>query len=234
MEKKCHKCREAKDSSYFAKDSSRKDGLCDKCKVCMKDYKSTYYQKNKGALLSKQKEYNSRNYEKIRNRKRVHYSLNKEEILSKQKEYSNRNSEKLRARRKAYWAKNRHNLVKAGYFRKKTRMQADVLFLEKQRIGALIRNAFLRTGRTKAKRTEYLLGCTIVEFLARIGQRPDGYVLDHICPVAQGKTLEEIEKLQHYSNLRWLSTEENVLKGDKKTPEGEALCKSLLGREWIA
>jgi hypothetical protein len=70
--------------------------------------------------------------------------------------------------------------------------------------------------------------------MIRLGNPPCEHPhLDHICPVAQAKTEEEVIKLQNYINFQWLTPEENTSKGDKPTEEGIFLCRFLLGREWI-
>jgi hypothetical protein len=79
-----------------------------------------------------------------------------------------------------------------------------------------------------------MIGCTVQELLDYLGPRPDSdSQIDHICPCAQAQNEEELLKLQHYTNLRWLSPLANCIKKHHKTPEGEELCRKLLGREWI-
>jgi hypothetical protein len=70
--------------------------------------------------------------------------------------------------------------------------------------------------------------------MIHLGPKPIGKVhLDHICPCAQAKNQEELIKLQHYSNFRWLSAEENLSKSDNWTLEAEQKCRELLDRDWI-
>ena len=97
-----------------------------------------------------------------------------------------------------------------------------------------IRCAINRKGFTKKSKTAVLLGCSPEVFMQHLGQKPCEHPhLDHICPVAQAKTEEEVIKLQNYINFQWLTPEENTSKGDKPTEEGIFLCRFLLGREWI-
>jgi len=66
-----------------------------------------------------------------------------------------------------------------------------------------------------------------------LGPKPEGdYHLDHICPCAQAQNEEELIKLQHYSNFRWLPAKENLIKSSNRVPEAEEMCKTLLGRDW--
>ena len=92
-----------------------------------------------------------------------------------------------------------------------------------------------RQGFSKKSKTASLLGCSFEELQIHLGLKQEcNYELDHICPCAQAQNEEELIKLQHYSNFRWLSAEENGANGkwNKWTPEGEELCRKLLGREW--
>ena len=98
----------------------------------------------------------------------------------------------------------------------------------------LIGSALHHRSFTKRSRTHQLLGCSYEEFMIYLGPQPEGKIhLDHICPCAQAQNEEELLKLQHYSNFRWLPAEENLKKSAKRTPESEEMCKVLLGREWI-
>jgi hypothetical protein len=56
--------------------------------------------------------------------------------------------------------------------------------------------------------------------------------IDHIVPLSQAKTVEEVKKLWHFSNLAWASNKENHDKFDGWTKEAGNLCKALLGRDW--
>ena len=98
---------------------------------------------------------------------------------------------------------------------------------------SLMWSHFQAKAHKKGTKTETLLGCSFESLLSHIGPRPEDAHLDHICPCAQARTEEELIKLQHYTNLRWLSAEENLAKSDKKTPEAEEMCRKLLDREWI-
>jgi hypothetical protein len=114
------------------------------------------------------------------------------------------------------------------------RRNTDPMYKFNVTIRTLIRNSFKLDGSRKAKKTTELLGCSIPDFFLYLGEKPEGDChLDHICPCAQAQSTEELEKLQHYTNLRWLPAKENISKSDNKTPEAVAMCRNLLGREWI-
>ena len=53
--------------------------------------------------------------------------------------------------------------------------------------------------------------------------------LDHIIPISTAKTIEELEKLSHYTNMRPLWSEDNRIKSNKILPEFEDLVEVYLG-----
>lgn len=58
------------------------------------------------------------------------------------------------------------------------------------------------------------------------------YITIKFCSYAKAANINEILVLQHWSNLQFLSLNDNISKGNRKTPEGERLCKQLLNRDW--
>jgi 5-methylcytosine-specific restriction endonuclease McrA len=103
-----------------------------------------------------------------------------------------------------------------------------------RQIRHLVRETFRRLGLVKRSKTFDLLCATPQQVNQTLGPKPhSGAHIDHVCPLSQAKNEAEMLRLWHYSNLQWLTQADNLSKGDKKTPRGEELCKSLLGREWI-
>jgi hypothetical protein len=97
-----------------------------------------------------------------------------------------------------------------------------------------LRTIFKRNSYSKKSHTHELLQCSYEELQKHLGNKPDGEIhLDHICPCAQAQNEEELIKLQHWSNFRWLEASENESKSDNWTEEGEQKCRELLSREWI-
>lgn len=66
IEKKCTKCKEIKDASFFNRHRGRKDGLSDHCKECNKKYR----EKNKKYLKQKRIENNEKRAKRIRERRK--------------------------------------------------------------------------------------------------------------------------------------------------------------------
>lgn len=87
-----------------------------------------------------------------------------------------------------------------------------------------IRYGFKRKGFNKVGKTEEILGCSYDEFRKYIkskfkeGMTFNNYgewELDHIIPISSASTIDEVKKLNHYTNFQPLWKEENRRKGSK-------------------
>ena len=83
-------------------------------------------------------------------------------------------------------------------------------------------------GLTKTNKTFTIVGCTPAELKIHLEKQfkpgmtwwnhtPKGWHIDHIIPLASAKTLEETEKLSHYTNLQPMWATENLKKSNKLT-----------------
>lgn len=189
--KVCSKCKEEKDLGEFTKCSRRKDGRNYSCKKCKNTMGAKYYIKNKEKI----KEYFTKNKERIKNYKKQHYKKNKKHIIEKCVEYT------------------------------KNRRKKDSLYKLKHDLGNLILGVLKTKGYAKKSKTYLLLEAdfeTVKNHLEYtwfqnygteyIGQKVH---IDHITPCASAKTEEELSKLQHYTNLQYLTPEDNLRKSDK-------------------
>jgi hypothetical protein len=186
--------------------------------------------------IAKARDERSRNKdrEKGRERSRSWKSRNKEKIrdYSKKylKQYYKENQTEILQRSKDYY-KN-HKKERRAYFKK--RQKEDFLFYVSCRVRSLVSDSLRKKKYTKRSKTYQMVGCSFEELMIHLGPKPEGKThIDHICPCSQAQNEEELVKLQHYSNLRWISAEENLKKSDNRTPEGEILCNRLLNREWL-
>lgn len=133
-------------------------------------------------------------------------SKNNKYIRDYQSEYKSRDPEK--------W-KNYIN----QYFRK--RIKDDPLFKLKSNLSKLISISLILAGYSKKSRAHLLLGAdyeTVKRhlehtFYINYGIKYSGQKvhIDHIIPNSSAKT-EELIKLQHYSNLQYLTPEDNLRK----------------------
>ena len=72
MEKKCTKCGEVKSLDEFGNKKEYKDGKQFRCKLCQREYRKKYLEKNKDKL----KEYNKKNREKNLKYYKIYYEKN--------------------------------------------------------------------------------------------------------------------------------------------------------------
>lgn len=204
----------------------------DKKDFNLDEYNKQYFQLNKQKIYEYKKKWRDQHREHLRelNKKKYkenkeysqrYYKSNKEKIKTRTNQYKLKNKEKEKERNKKW-----KFLVITG--------QKGSLAQLKCKIHSTICNSLIKQGFTKKSRTYDLLKCSYEEFLNHLGHKPEGnYHLDHICPCSQAQNEEELIKLQHYTNFRWLKAEDNLLKSDNKTQEAEEMCRMLLNRNWI-
>ena len=120
--------------------------------------------------------------------------------------------------------------------RLKQRRIDDPMYLAKERIRCRTKAAFLGQGFTKGCKTREMLGCSWDQFKSHIekqftkGMKWSNrhlWHIDHIIPLASANTVEELEKLSHFSNLRPLWAAENIQKRDKIVDCQPELCIKL-------
>ena len=93
----------------------------------------------------------------------------------------------------------------------------------------------------KNKKSEEILGMTLIEFQQKIGVKKKGVHLDHIIPLSWANSEEEIYCLNHYSNFQLLDAFENRSKSNRyclrlnlskvlEKHNNKALVKKILDR----
>jgi hypothetical protein len=129
------------------------------------------------------------------------------------------NPEKTRLAQEHWKSKNRDYSAKW----QKRKRDTDPIYAMSIRLRIRICNAFRNNGFKKASPTEKMLGCSFKQFTKHIEKQfTDGmswdnrskWHIDHIIPISCATTIEGIEKLSHYSNLRPLWAKDNLLKSD--------------------
>lgn len=132
------------------------------------------------------------------------------------KEYNSKNKEKLYVYQIEYRKKN--PTYNSEY--QKQRRFHDINYRLIGNLRARITNII----NGKTKNTLECLGITIIEFREYLesqfvnGMSWDNYGkwhIDHIIPISRGKNKEEIEKLNHYTNLKPLWAVDNLKKSNK-------------------
>ena len=208
--KVCTKCGIEKNEEEFYKHKGFKDGLNYWCKQCQNQQDKQWNQNNKEYRKQHSKQW---------------YQNNKEYRKQYIKQWNQNNKEKIKQYNKQ-WNQNNKEYHKQH-------KQQDPFFKLTCQIRTRIGNSFQRGGYSKKSHTFQLLQCSYKQFMCLLGPKPPGDVhLDHICPCSQAQNEEELIKLQHHTNFRWLPANENIAKSDNKTPEAEELCQKLLKRDW--
>lgn len=127
-------------------------------------------------------------------------------------------------REKEYLLEYREKNKDKIYKRVRKRMEEDELFKFKCDVRKKIQTAFTRRKVRKVHHTIDILGCSIEEFREYIKSKfkermsfenYGEWQLDHIIPLATANTVEEVEKLCHYTNYQPLWAKENIQKSDK-------------------
>jgi hypothetical protein len=184
--KYCYECSNIKSLDEFNKHKGCKDGLNTKCRECQKKITTDYYVNNLNTLTEKKKEYYILNTKKIKLRTK---SWIEKKILENPLE-----GFKLKCRQRIY--------------------------------SSLKKRLKNKTGKTSKSHITDLLGCDISFFVTYIeNQFSEGMTwdnwniktwhLDHIIPLKDAKTEEEVIKLCHYKNFQPLWVEDNYKKNRK-------------------
>ena len=137
--------------------------------------------------------------------------------LFEAREYKVKHAKKHKQDWKNYYQKNRERLVDAQTMR----IKKDPLLKLKNTVSRQLRK---RLAQKRNSTVEYL-GCTISELRQHLIQTainkygfysPDiAYHIDHVIPCAFAKTEQELTALFHFSNLQYLTPEDNLRKGAK-------------------
>lgn len=117
MTKICNRCNQElpANTKYFYKAKGNKDGLNNKCILCVKEYKQEYRRENK---------------EKIKISNQKYYKSNKEKILSANKAWAEENPEKMATYKMNYYKRNIDMIVeRSKQWREENR---DTLLIKKR------------------------------------------------------------------------------------------------------
>lgn len=198
----CNSCKVEKEESDFSKRKESKDGLNRKCKVCVADTKRKWELNNRDKVISSR-------------------DKRKESLSESRKKWHKNNPD---------YSKN----YKRKYSRSKRlmdRMMTDEVLKCKVKISKSIGGCIKEyvnnnTSYRKDSNTINILGCNYEEFKSYIeskfenwmswnnygkynGEFNHGWDFDHIIPINSAKTVEEVYKLNHYTNFQPLCSKVN-------------------------
>lgn len=107
----------------------------------------------------------------------------------------------------------------------KQRFKTDHLFKLKHNLRTLIGNYLKNQGYSKSSKTEEILGASYEVVKAHLEStyltnysvpyQGQPVHIDHIIPCSSAQNEQELIKLQHYSNLQYLTPQDNLTKSDK-------------------
>lgn len=207
MKKKCSRCGEEKFPEEFYREKRARDGLTSACKKCLQKSQKKYESSHKEQRALYQKKYRAQHKEELKKYQATRYLNNKETYNKKSREY---------------YYEHRDNIIKKVNDYTKKRRRNDPLYAYVRYIRGVTNHA-IRSECETSRKAESLLGCTLQEareyllstWLSRYGHAYDGekYQIDHIIPLFQASTIEEVNFLLHYTNLQMLTPEDNMKKG---------------------
>lgn len=223
----------------FYNNKSKKDGLTNECRCCVKyrqvkyrknnpdkirDTSKKYWNNNRQNLIKKNRQYYENNLDKCLRSRRDWYISNKAGHLEYQKQYRKDNAVRLLEAKKIYVIKNKEKCLQRRRKYINGRLNTDPLFKLCNNVRIRTRQAIKSKNFKKNKRTLDIVGCTIEELAIHLEKQfqPDmswdnhgDWHIDHKIPLASANTEEEIYALCHYTNLQPLWAEDNLKKSDK-------------------
>lgn len=193
--KTCPTCKYTKNTSEFGKLSKSKDGYRSQCKECRK----AEYAANPEPALNRAKLHYLENRDYKMQYARDHYSNNREAFIKQTSEYKT-------AKRKSDPIFNFKCLTSSKL---RTSLTGRKVFTEKSSMYAI-------TGLTGAELVIYLHSTFEFNYgLPRECINLRDVEIDHIIPLSTAQTVDDVKRLNHYSNLQLLFKEDNQAKGTK-------------------
>lgn len=185
------------------------------------NYKKEWYLKNRERILKSRKEYAEKNNDKIVEYQKNYKENNKEKLSKYKKEWHENNKTRRLLKMKEYSKLNRNSINK--YM--KDKFKKDILY----KLSCLMRGNINRVIKqkldNKSKSCE-ILGCSFKEFKSYIeskfeywmtwenhgkynGELDYGWDIDHIVPLSSAKSVDDVIRLNHYTNLQPLCSKNN-------------------------
>ncbi len=172
-----------------------------------KEYKKEWYEKNK---------------ERIKEERKQYYIENKDKVI----EYRKTNSDKIKETNKEYINKNKEIVNEKRRTKHKEKINSDNLYRIKHNLRGMYSRIFKSKNFHKVSKSEFILGCSFETFKLYIeskfepwmnwenyglynGTLNHGWDIDHIIPIATAITIDDIIRLNHFSNLQPLCSQTN-------------------------
>ena len=210
---KCNKCGVEKPliDYYFRKDTNKYLTIC---KSCCKNKQKKYYKEHIEKIHNYYiehkdyfKKYSEENSYKYKETFKKYYQNNKIKYQNKQREYYRNNSDKVKEYNKQY---------------KQEKKKNNELYRKQCYISKRIRDVFNHKGNCNYKTIESIVGISckdLYNYLLKTFKNNYGcnynceeVHIDHIKPLANVETMDDLMTLNHYTNLQLLTPEDNMKK----------------------
>jgi Pyruvate/2-oxoacid:ferredoxin oxidoreductase gamma subunit len=177
------------------------------------------YHKNKERYNEIRKLRRLENIESYKELDKKQYQKHKEKVIERKKKYYKENRDRIREYKKTARGKE--------YEKRKERMKNDPVYGLQFKISNRIRQSVKRINSIKTKRTQEILGINYQGFKEHLESLWEpwmnwdnygkykidtfnyGWDIDHIIPACAAETIEDVYKLNHYTNLKPLCSKVN-------------------------
>jgi hypothetical protein len=158
--------------------------------------------------------------------RRRYYLAHREEEVKRVREWKKKNPKKWARHNRRYYQKHIVKIRELHREYKARCRKSDPVYRMRDNVRRRIHHAITRLRLKKTRRTPAFLGCDTdtlrrhLESKFKPGMTWQNYGqwhIDHIIPLAEGKTERQLNKLCHYTNLAPLWAHENLRKGKKRT-----------------
>ena len=214
--KVCTKCKEEKPLEEFGKDKRAKDGKNSSCKACERIRCKKHRDANIDKINARSNAHYKANKEKICARNRDRYAEDIENERLRSKKYREKHLEDEYIRNKRYKNKHRDRLNARDSAYQKHRRDTEPLYRIICNVRSLIKSAYNNKSLVKESKSQDILGCDFDTLEKHLNDNLYGFTieqegldLDHIVPISNATTEEEVLKLNHYTNFQLLPSAYN-------------------------
>lgn len=170
-------------------------------------YQNEWRKNNPDLKKERDKKYREKFKEQIRDKQKIIRELNKDRSIK----YRELHKEEIKEYNRVY---------------KENRLKTDPLYKLIKNVRQTIKRSFNNKGYKKNSKSEQILGCSFEEFKQHLESKFEpwmnwsnhglynselnyGWDIDHIIPISLSKTVEDVLKNNHYTNLQPLCSKVN-------------------------
>lgn len=223
----CKKCGLEKELCEYDKTKKYKDGYFAMCKNCREKHFKDFREKNREKNRKASEKWKKNNTEIIKKNQKKYYWDNREKRLNNRKEWYEKNRERVINKTIEWQSKNKERINKLRNIRHNDRYKNDILYKIKINVRNRIKHFLKSKNFNEIKNGTFnIVGAspeTLKEHIEKQFKEGmswenyghNGWHIDHIIPLSEAKTEEDVYKLCQYSNLQPLWANENYKKGNK-------------------